>query len=47
MPKPKPKAKHKQRRRVPRVKAGTYEYEMAPVLKAGGARAKKNAAKKR
>ena len=44
-PKPKPKAKQKQRRRVPRAATGTYEYEMAPVLKAG-ARAKKKAAKK-
>jgi len=45
-PKPKQKAKTKQRRRVPRAVTGTYEYEMAPVLKAG-AKAKKKAGKKR
>ena len=40
-PKPAPKARKKQRKRsVKLAKAGTYAYEMAPVLKAGK-RAKK------
>lgn len=35
-PKPPAKPKKKQRKRgVPRAKAGTYAYEMAPVLKEG------------
>ena len=38
-------AKQKQLRRVPRAKTDTYEYEIAPVLKAGG-KSKKKAAKK-
>jgi hypothetical protein len=47
-PKPKPKTRKKQRKRgTVLAKAGTYAYEMAPVLKEGAKPKKRKAAKKR